>query len=239
MNTFPQEEVLHDCTICNKINCCKCYFQQYSLDNKCFKQHENKCESIFFNKGDVINQNLTGTLKVCYIRSGLVKVEAQSSGNQSQILKLLKSGSFIGLNYLFSNEEEELTATILEDTKMCLIDTNCFREYLKDNSAFMLELMQTFYKQKMYFVEKFVGISQKQMHGLVADSLLYLSDHVYCTDKFEISLTKEELGNMAGLSRESYSRIINQFKKDRIIDMSGKLIHIVDKSTLLSISKYG
>ncbi len=75
--------------------------------------------------------------------------------------------------------------------------------------------------------------------GKVADVLLDFSDNIYRSDKFVVQINQEDLGNLVDASRESVSRVLNDFSREGIIRISGKEVEILNKEMLQMISKHG
>ena len=69
-------------------------------------------------------------------------------------------------------------------------------------------------------------------HGRVAEALLYLSDSVYHADEFDMDLSRAELAEFTGMSKESVSRIFKEFKEDGMIIIQGKKVTINNKDRL-------
>lgn len=51
-----------------------------------------------------------------------------------------------------------------------------------------------------------------------------------------ISLTREELANIVGTATESVIRLLSEFKSDRLIELNGRKIKIIDQKGLEKIS---
>jgi CRP/FNR family transcriptional regulator len=51
-----------------------------------------------------------------------------------------------------------------------------------------------------------------------------------------MSLTHEELANMAGTSRETITRILSRLKKEKLIDVHGSSFTILDSDKLARVS---
>ena len=51
-----------------------------------------------------------------------------------------------------------------------------------------------------------------------------------------ISLTREELANIVGTATESVIRLLSEFKSDRLIELNGRKIRIIDQKGLEKIS---
>jgi len=54
-----------------------------------------------------------------------------------------------------------------------------------------------------------------------------------------LPLSQAELANLVDTSRESVSRILTEFDKDKIIELKGKEISILNKKSLQLISQNG
>ena len=52
----------------------------------------------------------------------------------------------------------------------------------------------------------------------------------------QISLTREELANIVGTATESVIRLLSEFKTDRLIELNGRKIKILNKKGLEKIS---
>ena len=83
------------------------------------------------------------------------------------------------------------------------------------------------------------NLTQKHMHGRVADTILYLSNKVYNNTNFETTLNRQDLADMSSMTKESTIRILKEFKDDKIISFEGNNFKILQADTLQLISKRG
>ena len=76
------------------------------------------------------------------------------------------------------------------------------------------------------------------MRERVAEVLVNLvNDFGLDEQKFlRISLTREELANIVGTATESVIRLLSEFKSDRLIELSGRKIKIIDLKGLEKVS---
>jgi CRP-like cAMP-binding protein len=81
--------------------------------------------------------------------------------------------------------------------------------------------------------------TQKHIRGKIADVLLEMSDHIYKSQIFTIPVNQEDIGNLVDSSRESVSRVMAEFERDGIINISGKKTEILNKKSLIMISSNG
>jgi CRP/FNR family transcriptional regulator len=85
----------------------------------------------------------------------------------------------------------------------------------------------------------FISIAHKQSNGRVADILIFLSENIYNNRSFVLSLSRQELAEFAGCSKELIIRTLQNFCTDGIIDISGKNIEILNMNLLYKISRNG
>jgi CRP/FNR family transcriptional regulator len=114
-----------------------------------------------------------------------------------------------------------------------------FNELLLTNPYFSRELIFGLSKDLLDHFIKCVNKTQKQFHGSLAETLLFLSDKIYCSDSFKMSLTRADLGAMIGATRETVTRILHEYTEDGLIRLEGKKIRILEKDMLQRISDAG
>ena len=82
-------------------------------------------------------------------------------------------------------------------------------------------------------------IRKKHLRGRVAHLLIYFYEQVYHQVEFELPLSRKEIAEYVGMTTENVIRTMSEFRKDKIISISGKTIEIRDMDALRSISNYG
>ena len=83
-----------------------------------------------------------------------------------------------------------------------------------------------------------MSLTHKQMHGRIADSLLYLSK-IYNNNSFETALSRQDIADLSAMTKESAIRICKKFKMDGIIDYNANKFKILNEKALKQISKTG
>jgi len=80
-------------------------------------------------------------------------------------------------------------------------------------------------------------IAQKTVRERLAEILIHLkNDFGLDSNKIlQISLTREELANIVGTATESVIRLLSEFKQDRLIELNGRKIRILDEAGLIRI----
>ena len=107
------------------------------------------------------------------------------------------------------------------------------------NTFFSRELILSLSRDLLQHFTKCVNKTQKQLHGSLAETLLYLSEKIYESDSFNLSLTRAELGAMIGTGRETITRILHEYTENGLISIRGKKINILNREMLQRISDAG
>jgi CRP/FNR family transcriptional regulator len=79
----------------------------------------------------------------------------------------------------------------------------------------------------------------KQMHGRLADVLLYLDTMKYNNESIFAYLSRKEIADFAGLSTESTVKLLKGFEQDGLIRLVDKDIEVLEREALKEISKRG
>ncbi len=81
--------------------------------------------------------------------------------------------------------------------------------------------------------------TQKQLPGKIADVLLYFSKEIYQSNKFTLPLTRRELAQFAGTTKESFIRTLTEFRNDKIIMLNGSEVEIISLDISNTLSEFG
>jgi CRP/FNR family transcriptional regulator len=139
----------------------------------------------------------------------------------------------------FGDKINQYSVTVIEEAEVCFIDITTFRNLLRSNPDFSYEIMIDICRNELEVYYRCANRTQKQVRGKIADVLLDLSNNIYNSDTFTMPFNQEEIGNLIDSSRESVSRIFNEFEKDGLITASGKRIELKNKKSLRLISDKG
>ncbi len=208
------------------------------LGNDELEKLGHSCVEVSFSKGDIIFKQNALSSNIIYIKDGLVKVHI-AGPEREQILKIAKGPTYLGIPTTFGDKVNHYSATALTETEVCFIDIGTFRDFIATNSDFAYEIIVDLCKNELSHFKRCVNQLQKQSPGRVAEALLYFADEIFNSDSFLLPLTRNELGDLTGCSRENVSRILADFNGEEMVDINGKEIKILNKKLLEQISKAG
>jgi CRP-like cAMP-binding protein len=190
-------------------------------------------------KRDIIFRQNSRTSHLMFVKSGLVKIYKERKDGRSYILKILTSGEFLGLLSFYGNTVHQFSASALEDCEIGLIDIQVFNRIVKKNGTFAMELIRLVSREGLYMFEKLLRLSHKQLPGRIADVILYFSDVIYNNEEFDFPLTRRELAELAGTTKESFIRTLAEFKNDKIIELNGSHVKINSMKIVHTLSELG
>jgi CRP/FNR family transcriptional regulator len=200
---------------------------------------ESNKKHVKFKKGETIVKQGAFASHIIFLESGLTKVYLE--GNQNDlILKIVAENNFLALSSVFDGNDSFIySASAYIDSVATLISVDVFKQLVRSNVLFSNQIISRLNMNTAQIYGRIYCITRKQSHGRVADILLCLSESVFKTREFKLSISRNDLADLTGLSSESVIKIFKEFKADRIIDVNGKNIKVLDFNRLQKISNYG
>jgi CRP-like cAMP-binding protein len=199
---------------------------------------ENNSALVNFKKGELIFKEDALSLNISYLRTGIAKLHMRGPIGD-KILRIVKAPAYLGIPTSFGDKVNQFSATALVDTSVCFIDILHFRNFIYDNGRFAYEIIVELCRNELFDYKRSTSQSQKQVPGILAETILCFSEKIYEADQFIFPLTRGEIGDMVGTSRESISRAMTDLVNEGIISFQTKEILIKDKERLRQISKKG
>lgn len=199
---------------------------------------ENKVEHQY-DKGEIIIWEGSKIKDFTYLRSGLVKLSRKGTDGKDQIISFAKPFDFVSLLSVFSSSTYNYTVTSLEETIICAIDLEKLKAVALKNGEFTMGLMVRVSEATDRIILNNLDIRRKNLKGRVAHVLLYLANHIYKGNKFELPISRREIAEYIGMTTENVIRTMSEFRKDGILKFDGKEIEIVNEKLLETISEHG
>ncbi len=186
----------------------------------------------------IIKQNARAS-HIIFVNSGLVKLSKEMRKGKNLMLNIEGPGKFIGSSSVFGSDFFNYSVTALEPTVVSFIDTKVFKEIIEKNGALGLELIAQISRTNINMIDKLSSLLYKQLPGRVADIIIYFSETIYHSETFTFPLTRQELAELAGTTKESIIRTLSEFKHDKIIDIERNTITILSPKIIQTLSRLG
>ncbi len=222
--------------------CYNCVVKEYSA----FKHLSRyEAENLFldkacklYKKGDIIYHEGHRLRGVYCVYKGKIKLYKTGSEGKKQIIRFAKPGDLIAFRSILSDEVACTTAQALEDVVLCHIPAQVFINLAKTNTNFSMALIKLSCKELDESNKFILKLAQKSVRERLAETILLLIEY-FNTDNqgfINVSLTREEIASIVGTATESVIRLLSEFKKDKLIDLKGKKIKILDMKKLEKIA---
>lgn len=223
------------CFECDKKSLC---FQQLTEDELKLT-NENKVQ-IRFKKGEIISKQGTFITHVMYLKNGFAKVYKETDADNNLILDIIPDGKLIGLTSLFNSDNiARFSVAALTETIICSIDRKIIEKLIYKNNKFAKTVISSLNQEALQFYDKMASLTQKQMNGRVADALLYLSENIFQSGKFEMILSRKDLAEFTGMSTMSVVRTLKDLRKEDILEDEKGIMTIKNIDRLKKISQKG
>lgn len=232
------------CQRCKDDCCVSCFDRNNGLMFKTLSKPElerlvsNKYNVRFRPGETILKQNTLSTNIVC-LRKGIVKVYVEGSKDKNLILKVMKDTGILTSGVFTSETHRPYTVTAVTDVECCFINSDNILELFSSNTNFALSLINHYHQLNNHMFNTLVNLTQKYMPGRVADTLLYLRHQVFHSNPFLLPFSRQELAEMSAMTKESFVRILKEFKTSGLINQEGKYMEIIDEESLSEISRNG
>jgi CRP-like cAMP-binding protein len=191
-----------------------------------------------FKRGEIL-YNEGGRISGFYcINKGIIKVFKTGYDGKEQIIRFAKPGDIIAYRSVLSNEPACTSAKVIEDCQACFIPSEILIKLVKTNSGFAYEILKLACHELGEANAFITDIAQKTVRERLAEIILLLVNDFGLDSQnyLQISLTREELANIVGTATESVIRLLSEFKADKLIELNGRKIKILNKKGLEKIS---
>jgi len=201
-------------TMPNMLRCRRCGVRQLALFNDLtdddFKLVHLPIEdmaiakrAILYNAGDNANALFT-------LRSGLIKLTHYLADGSQRVVRLVRPGGTIGLEALVSDSFAH-HAEALQDSALCRIPVAVVEKLDRESPHLHKQLLTRWHQAVMESDNWLTQMSTGSARERVARLCLYLCDHA---DDSCVLPGREDIGAMLGITTETASRIIAEFRRN-------------------------
>lgn len=195
-----------------------------------FKKIEGNIKIQEYSKSDIIFSTNFPADKMYIVVSGEIKISKYMSDGKEQILYIYDKDDFVGGHNILSGDKYEYNAQALNKTTVLTLTSHDVHNVLKKNNEFLLQVLKQSFeriRKAENLIDRLSVISTDLKVAKLLKNLasLYGKQHKDGI-LIEYHTTQEELGSLAGISRETMSRKLNQFEEMGIIKLvsRGKIL---------------
>lgn len=233
-----------NCLFCKEDCCVSCFGRDGGTLFKKLSKSELEFlvggkSNVRFKSGETILKQNTLSSNIVCMRKGIAKIYVEGAKDKNLILKVVKDNGTITSGALHNKTIRPFTVSAVTDVECCFINSEKVLSLFSSNSDFAVTMMEHYHDLSHHMFDRLVNLTQKYMPGRVADTLLYLKDEIFMENPFLSPFNRQELAEMSAMTKESFVRILKEFRTSNLIRLSGKSIEVIDEEGLWELSRNG
>ena len=199
---------------------------------------DNRYEATF-KPGEIIIKQGAPAANAVFLATGIGKVYIEGSDGRNFILGIYKSSNLLLGPGVHLTKSHSYTVSALTFVQACFVSFDILYSLIGKNPKFAHGMLEDLSMKTFNAHNRLLSITQKKMPGRLAEALLYFSEEIFGAEEYDILMSRQELGEMTNMAKESVVRILKEFETSGIITASCARIKILDKEKLRTISEHG
>jgi CRP/FNR family transcriptional regulator len=204
----------------------------------------NSLQSVFlircFRKNQVIFMEEDSGKYMYIVLAGKLKVTKTTPGGKETVLAIHQPGDFFGEMTLLDGKTAPATVSAMEDCRIATVSGGDFRKYLMRNEKVVEQIIQVLCSRLRQVWSQIQSLSYSTADARIRGTLLQLSRKHGVPDArgiiIDLKITHQELAGMVGTSRETVTRTLARLQRDRIIQIDGRRIIVLNPRALLPVA---
>lgn len=225
-----------DCLNCPQA--CKHPFCNLSEKSRSFL--EGNSIPMEYRRGNILFREGDECSAVFVICSGRVKISATSREGRTFILRITGAGDVLGMGSALEGDEYEVTAEAIEPTQVRVLRTRVFKQMVQEFADASLGAAKTLARDyRAVFDEACLIALPGSPAGRLARLILdWAADAKYSGTQPSVTmpLTHEELASMTATTRETVTRTLGRFRKEKLISIHGVVLNVLQPAALERLS---
>jgi CRP/FNR family transcriptional regulator, cyclic AMP receptor protein len=178
---------------------------------------------------------------VFIICSGHVKLSTMSMAGRVLITRVAEAREVLGLSAAVSSRPYEVTAETLEPCQISFVGRAEFLRFLAGDGAACLRTAMHLSNNYHTACEqiRLLGLSPSSASRLARLILEWCRNYGTETGRgtrLHLTLTHEEIAHLIGVSRETASRTFSEFRQEKMIELRGATLRVLDKERLAALA---
>ncbi|MCF8293233.1 MAG: Crp/Fnr family transcriptional regulator [Chitinophagaceae bacterium] len=225
------------------IGCNACKSRMDSIFNELSQDEIGKLDQIkhcqFYKKGEILFHEGAYPRGLYCVQSGKIKITQTGVDGKEQIVHLIHDGDVMGHRAILSEDTYSGTAVAMEDSHVCFIPKAPFYSMAETSSKLALKIAHMLSNELREAEQKITHTAQRPVRDRIAQCLLILKKNYGVEPDgatINMIIKREDLANLAGTTRESATRLLYDLQEQKIIELVGKKIKIIDEQKLIGIA---
>lgn len=175
------------------------------------------------------------------VLSGRVKLSVTSREGKIMIMRIAETGDVLGLSGAMNSGEYEVTAEAFEFCRVKVIRSREFIDFLHQYPEAAMEATQVILRDYRFMFKDVCRLGlPTTVTGRLANLLLDWREKRFeeghTDSRVVVTLTQEEIAGMTGTSRETVSRVLQQFQRNKLISIKGVSLTVLQPQALEALA---
>jgi CRP/FNR family transcriptional regulator, cyclic AMP receptor protein len=170
------------------------------------------------------------------VLQGSIKISSLSNDGKEIVFAIYNAGEIFGEIGVLDGEERSADATAMTDCELLVLNRRDFLRVLENRADLCMILLRILCRRLRQTSEQVEDVMFRHLESRVAKALLQLAEsvglHGLQSVSVELHVSQRELGNMAGGSRESVNKILQNWHRQGLIDLGKASVLIRDLEAL-------
>ncbi|NCI45674.1 response regulator [Sediminibacterium soli] len=171
---------------------------------------------------------------VYFVVSGKVLVRKSNEDSKEFVTDICIPGDFFGFTAMLEEINYREAAEFLEDSELMIIPKKDFLELINHDQQVAKQFIRLLAKNVSDKEERLVNLAYNSLRKKVANGLLHLAEKFRESGPV-IEISREHLAHIVGSATESLIRTLSDFKAEKMIDIKGSRIMILDEKRLVNL----
>jgi CRP-like cAMP-binding protein len=221
----------------------KYHFKKQSiLDNLPFDDLQLLQENLVqieLKKGNILFKEKSYSKGMYILKKGKIKIYKTNSQGQTYIVYIYAKDELLSYRALLCNEPHPVSAEALEDCMLFFIPKNILLQALQTSPVLSNLLLTNLSHEFAVWINTISFFAQQPVKEKVALALLILNEKYKKknVDVSTINLSRNDLANYVGTTKETLVRMLRLLKDEKIIHTQGRKINVLTPHRLERIAK--
>lgn len=234
-------------TICTSVewvgraHCDKCHIRRMmffsELPDSAFDNLLQPVDQFIHAPGSTIFESGTRKKFIYSIRRGMVKLVNTAEDGTNRIVRLLGPGSAIGLELLDGAEGYNHSAVAINQVDLCRIPVPTVEQLESKHPKLYQHVVQQLQEQLELADQWIVALGAGTAKQRVAQLILVLDKFFADNNHAFMLLSREDMAAMIGIAVETVSRMIAEFKRQKILYKTDDKLYTCNTVELLKIAQ--
>ncbi|MCY1506348.1 Regulator of RpoS [compost metagenome] len=174
-----------------------------------------------------------------YIRKGKVKIYKRAKDGRELSSTLCSENDFFGYENLCIGTPYNDNAATLTDSELILISKADFMEYLLNHQEIASTFINLLSGSIQDKEEQMLKLAYFSVRKRVAEALIQVAGKFGdgISDQCTLKISRDDLAALVGTASETVSRMLADFKEEKLIEKNGNAIHILSIERLRNIKQ--